>query len=116
MYRPLGVPTFIGIPGEGTAPMNSRTNTRRTWREAAAIVLARANLKRTLTIASVVGSVFFTMNQLGVILAGDGGPVVWLKAAMTYLTPLIVSNLGVLSATRQLRSPTAPTCAAERHT
>lgn len=96
--------------------MNSRPNTRRTWREAAAIVLARRNLTRTLTIASIVGSVFFTMNQLGVILAGDAGTAVWLKAAMTYLTPLIVSNLGVLSATRQLGSTTAPARTAERHT
>jgi len=95
--------------------MNSRTDTRRTWREAAAIVLARRNLTRTLTIAAIVGSVFFTMNQLGMILAGDAGTVVWLKAAMTYLTPLIVSNLGVLSATRQLGSTTAPTRAAARH-
>ena len=95
--------------------MNVRTNSRRTWREAAAIVLTRRNLKRTLTIASIVGSVFFTMNQLGVILAGDAGAIVWLKVAMTYLTPLIVSNLGVLSATRQLGSPTAPTRAAGRH-
>lgn len=95
--------------------MNPRTDTRRTWRDAAAIVLARRNLKRTVTIASIVGSVFFTMNQLGVILAGDAGTVVWLKAALTYLTPLIVSNLGVLSATRQLGSPTAPTRAAGRH-
>ena len=96
--------------------MNSRTDTRRTWRDAAAIVLARRNLKRTVTIASIVGSVFIAMNQLGVILAGDAGTGVWLKAAMTYLTPLIVSNLGVLSATRQLGSTTAPTRTAERHT
>ena len=95
--------------------MNSRTDTRRTWREAAAIVLTRRNLRRTLIIASIVGSVFFTMNQLGVVLAGDAGTVVWLKAAMTYLTPLIVSNLGVLSATRQPGSATATTRTAERH-
>ena len=95
--------------------MNSRTDTRRTCREAAAIVLARRNLTRTLAIASIVGSVFFTMNQLGVILAGDAGTVVWLKAALTYVTPLIVSNLGVLSATRQLPSTAAPSRAAGRH-
>ena len=94
--------------------MDPRTDTRRTWREAAAIVPARRNLKRTVTIASIVGSVFFTMNQLGVIVAGEAGTVVWLKAALTYLTPLVVSNLGVLSATRQLRSTTAPS-AAGRH-
>jgi|tagenome__1003787_1003787.scaffolds.fasta_scaffold20988504_6 hypothetical protein len=96
--------------------MNARADNRRTWREAAAVVLTRRNLTRTLTIASIVGSVFFTMNQLGVILAGEAGTVVWLKAAMTYLTPLIVSNLGVLSATRQVGSTSAPARTAERHT
>ena len=93
--------------------MNSHTDGQGTWREAAAIVLARRNLTRTVTIASIVGSVFFTMNQLGVILAGDASAVVWLKVAMTYVTPLIVSNLGVLSATRQLSSTTKQTHAAE---
>ena len=57
----------------------------------------------------IVGTVFFAMNQLGVILAGRATAVVWLKAALTYLTPLLVSNFGVLSATRrptvQLTSP-----------
>jgi hypothetical protein len=65
------------------------------------VVLDRGNLKRTLTIALVVGSVFFAMNQLGVIIAGHATPVVWAKAVLTYLTPLIVSNLGVLSAIRR---------------
>jgi hypothetical protein len=40
------------------------------------------------------------MNQLNVILAGNADTITWLKAAMTYLTPLLVSNFGVLSATR----------------
>jgi hypothetical protein len=41
------------------------------------------------------------MNQLGVILAGHATVVVWLKAVLTYLTPLLVSNFGLLSATRR---------------
>jgi len=41
------------------------------------------------------------MNQLGVILDGRGTALVWVKAALTYLTPLVVSNFGVLAATRQ---------------
>jgi hypothetical protein len=65
------------------------------------VVLDRGNVKRTLTIALVVGSVFFAMNQLGVIIAGHATPLVWVKAVLTYLTPLIVSNLGVLSAIRR---------------
>jgi hypothetical protein len=81
---------------------NARANTWRTWREAATVVLATANVKRTLCIALVVGSLFVAMNQLGAIVAGQAGTIVWLKAALTYLTPLIVSNVGVLSTTRRV--------------
>ena len=95
--------------------MNQRALTWGSWREAVAVVRAPHNVKRTLTIALTVGSVFFAMNQLGIVLAGAAGVVVWLKAAMTYLTPLIVSNVGVLSATRRLDGPVAATDAVEQH-
>jgi hypothetical protein len=65
------------------------------------VVFDRANLKRTLTIALLVGTTFFAMNQLSVIVNGHASALVWVKAALTYLTPLVVSNLGVLSATRK---------------
>jgi len=45
------------------------------------------HLKRTLCITLIVGTVFFTRNQLGVILDGRATVVVWIKAALTYLTP-----------------------------
>jgi hypothetical protein len=82
--------------------MDPRAKTWRTWREAAALVLATNNVKRTVGIALTVGSVFFAMNQLGTIMAGQAGTIVWLKAALTYLTPLVVSNVGVLSTTRRV--------------
>ena len=44
------------------------------------------------------------MNQLGVIVAGRATGLDWFKAALTYLTPLLVSNYGVLWATRRHRS------------
>ena len=72
-----------------------------TWREAVLVVRASQHLKRTTSIALIVGSTFFAMNQLSVIVAGRANATVWLKAALTYLTPLLVSNFGVLSATRQ---------------
>jgi cytosine/adenosine deaminase-related metal-dependent hydrolase len=89
--------------------MNPIANTWQNWREALAVVRAPHNVKRTLVIAVTVGSVFFAMNQLGTILAGHAGTIVWLKAAMTYLTPLIVSNVGVLSATRRVLRPLVAT-------
>ena len=82
--------------------MNPRENTWRTWREAVTVVLATNNVKRTVYIALIVGSVFFAMNQLGTVVAGQAGTIVWLKAALTYLTPLVVSNVGVLSTTRRV--------------
>jgi hypothetical protein len=49
------------------------------------------------------------MNQLGAILDGRATVVVWIKAALTYLTPLLVSNFGLLSATRRPTvQPTSP--------
>jgi len=69
-----------------------------TWREAPVVVLR--NLRSTVTIALVVGTVLFCINQLDVVIRGDATTLVWLKAALTYAVPLIVSNLGVLTATR----------------
>jgi len=54
-----------------------------------------------MSVALIVGTAFFVMNQLGVILDGRATALVWVKAALTYLTPLLVSNFGVLSATRR---------------
>jgi hypothetical protein len=48
-----------------------------------------------------VGTVFFAMNQLGTVLAGRATALVWLKVALTYLTPLCVSNSGIASATHR---------------
>ena len=79
-----------------------------TFRELVSVVLAPGHLKRTLAVALIVGTVFFTMNQLGVILDGRATALVWGKAVLTYLTPLLVSNYGLLSATRRTAAQTTP--------
>jgi hypothetical protein len=71
-----------------------------TWREAVRVVTYRPHLRKTTTIAIVVGSVLFAINQLDVVLRGDGTPVVWVKAAVTFLVPFCVSSAGLLVATR----------------
>lgn len=81
--------------GSRTAPTSWAT-----WREAAAIVRYRPHLRKTATIALVVGTVLFCINQLDVVLRGDATAVVWIKAAITYLVPFGVSNAGVLVASR----------------
>ena len=81
--------------------MNGIAPTWSTHRELVQVVLAPRHHKRTVSIALIVGTVFCTMNQLGVILDGRATAVVWIKAVLTYLTPLLVSNFGILSATRR---------------
>jgi hypothetical protein len=71
------------------------------WRELPRVIAAPVHIRRTATIALVVGTVFVAMNQLEIILSGQATTIVWLKVGLTYLTPLCVSNLGILSATRR---------------
>ncbi|WP_157610608.1 MULTISPECIES: nitrate/nitrite transporter NrtS [unclassified Terrabacter] len=82
--------------------MNDSASTWSTPRELLSVALAPQQLKRTVSVMLVVGTAFFAMNQLGVILAGRATALVWVKAALTYLTPFCVSNFGLLSATRRM--------------
>lgn len=77
------------------------------WREALAVVAYRPHLRQTATIALMVGTVLFCINQLDVVLRGDATTLVWVKGAVTYLVPFGVSNAGVLIASRVDR-PDAP--------
>jgi hypothetical protein len=88
--------------------MNESAATWSTGRELVSVALAPQHLKRTVSVAVIVGTAFFAMNQLAVILAGHATALVWLKAALTYLTPLLVSNFGLLSATRRTVVATTP--------
>lgn len=72
-----------------------------TWHEMARVLAQPQHLRRTVIVALVVGTAFFAMNQLGFILAGEATPLVWFKAVLTYVTPLCVSSIGVLSATHR---------------
>ena len=81
-----------------------RMNSAPTWstrREALHVVAHRPHLRATLRIALIVGTVLFVINQLDVVLAGHATTSTWVKAAVTYLVPFVVSNLGILTATRQ---------------
>lgn len=55
------------------------------------------HLKRTASIASVVGTWLTLVNQGDLLLAGQS-PIPWSKLVLNYLTPFVVSNLGLLSA------------------
>jgi hypothetical protein len=58
------------------------------------------NLRKTLSIALLIGTGFFSMNQLAAVLAGQVTLVVGLKAALAYIVPICVSNYGILAASR----------------
>ena len=72
-----------------------------TWREIVGVLTQPQHLRRTVIVAVVVGTAFFAMNQLSIVLAGQATPLVWFKAVLTYVTPLCVSSIGVLSATHR---------------
>ena len=71
-----------------------------TWRQAVGVICHGPHLRKTVTIALVVGTALFCINQLDVVLRGDATALVWIKSAITYLVPFGVSNAGVLVASR----------------
>ncbi|HWI06628.1 MAG TPA: nitrate/nitrite transporter NrtS, partial [Solirubrobacteraceae bacterium] len=66
-------------------------------REALRYCLRREHLRRTLTIALVVGVILTAINQLDVILAGGATTATWAKSMANFVVPFVVSNLGLLS-------------------
>lgn len=74
-----------------------------TWREACQVVCCRAHLRSRFRIALVVGTLLFAINHLDVVLDGRATTVTWIKSVATFFVPFVVSNLGVLTATRRRR-------------
>jgi hypothetical protein len=79
------------------APFDPRP--RRSVRECLAYCAQPAHLRRTVRIALAVGLVLTAINQLDVIAAGDATTATWVKCALNFAVPFVVSNLGLLSAT-----------------
>ncbi|MDE0803892.1 MAG: nitrate/nitrite transporter NrtS [Acidimicrobiales bacterium] len=78
-----------------------------TWRsprDIPGVVLHRPHLRRTLLTAVIVGTVLFAINQLDVVVGGDASIMTWVKVALTYLVPFVVSNLGIVFATQEQAS------------
>ncbi len=71
------------------------------WAQIPRVCLYPPNLRRTLILAAVVGTILLTINQLDVLLRGQATPFTWLKIALTYLVPYCVSNYGILIATHR---------------
>ena len=75
------------------------TSSTRFERIGAAIAYCRRpeHLRRTLRIALVVGLLLTAINQLDVILRGDATAATWVKCALNFVVPFVVSNLGLVS-------------------
>lgn len=71
------------------------------WREIPRVCLYPANLALSLIVAVVVGTLLFAINQLDLLMGGEAGPRIWVKAGLTYLVPFLVSNYGLLLGTRR---------------
>ncbi len=65
--------------------------------EALGICRQPDHLRRTIRIALVVGTILTAINQLDVILGGNATALTWVKCALNYCVPFIVSNLGLLA-------------------
>jgi hypothetical protein len=87
-----------------SGPARSKAPTWASWSEALRVIAYRHNLRRTVGIALVVGTILFCINQLDVVVGGRATTLVWVKSAVTYLVPFCVANAGVLVAT-QRRGP-----------
>lgn len=94
-------------PGRQAGP-SAEPSTWTTWREALALLAQPRLLRRTTTIALVVGTVLFAINQLDIVLRGDADAVVWVKSAVTYVVPFCVSCAGVLAGTHRPSLPPGP--------
>lgn len=79
-----------------------------TWRDWPHVVFHRPNLRKTIRIALVVGTILFVINQLDVVLSGKATAFVWFKVGLTYAVPFCVSNSGILIATRRRHPHHAP--------
>ena len=79
----------------------SQPPTWRSAREALSVVLYRPHVIRTAATALIVGTLLFAINQLDVVLAGHATAGTWIKAAVTYLVPFAVANIGLLLGCRR---------------
>jgi hypothetical protein len=61
-------------------------------------------LRRTLTIAAIVGCILSIINEGDVIVHGHATDATLIKVCLNFVVPFVVSNLGVLAGTRTART------------
>jgi hypothetical protein len=65
---------------------------------------APSNLKRTLTIAGIVGCILSIINEGDVIAHGHATGATVIKICLNFVVPFVVSNLGVLAGTHTAKT------------
>jgi hypothetical protein len=85
-------------PREARDPQASAGRPAGPW----AACLAWPNLRRTGVIAACVGAGLVLINQLPALAHGPRTAALWARVALDFLVPFAVSNLGVLTASRQV--------------
>lgn len=78
-------------------PPSTGVGVIRRVRDAVAYCAVPVRLRRTSTIALVVGTILTLLNQGDVIVSGSATDATAIKAGLNYLVPFVVSNLGLLS-------------------
>lgn len=91
---PSSQPQGLGVPAPSRAAKWQRL------RDILMIVLAPVHLRRTAMVAAVVGSWLTAFNHGDELLRGDFGMRLAAKIALDYLTPFVVSNVGLLARQR----------------
>jgi hypothetical protein len=86
--------------------MDEATATWSSWRGVPSVLLASHHVKKTVLIAVMVGTCILRDEPTERGHGRTRDRAALLKSALTYLTPLLVSNVGVLSGTRRRAVPT----------
>jgi hypothetical protein len=76
-----------------------------TMRQTLDIVFRRENLRRTIKIALVVGTILTVINQLDVFITGPITALTWVKTGLNFCVPFVVSNLGLLAGAGRVGNP-----------
>lgn len=92
-------PQASGQRGPAPAP------TWRTPAEGWRCVTHRPHLRRTLTTALIVGSLYFLVNQSSKVMGGHATAATWIAVGLSYLVPFCVSNVGLLVGCRDESAP-----------
>lgn len=98
---PSGVPDQSPVPPGSPPAAPAGVPTWTYLRDVPRIVGHRRHLVRTVSVAIVVGTLLFCINQLDMVMSGRATALTWMKIASTYLVPFCVANYGILTATRR---------------